>query len=436
MTPPDAAFQWSAKLPVTIGIIAVVILIAGFGSWGVLTNIAGAIIASGRIEVEQHRQVIQHPDGGVVAKVHVREGDRVEQGQKLIGLEATQLQSQLAVAESQLFEVLARISRLQAERDGTSELLIDLLLAEAAGRQPEVRDLIDGQHRLFLTRLSANAQAIEQLSKRKEQVGNQVNGLEAQKNALLIQIALLDDEIAMQGAGDHTNQRQSSQVLALRRESARLQGLLGELTAQVAENEGRITETDLEILRIGTQRKEDAITQLRDLQYRSFELREDRLTLLDRLSRLDLIAPVSGHVFGLSVFAERAVIRPAEPVLFIVPDDRPLIITAQIDPLNIDEVRLGQDVTLRFSTFDRKNTPEVLGTISNISGDVFGNGINERAYYRVEMLLKEGELARLGDVALVPGMPVDAYIQTGERSPLAYLVKPLTDYFNRAFRET
>lgn len=433
MTPPQ---DWSAKSPLIIGTLTLILLVAGFGSWGVLTNIAGAIIATGRLEADQSRQVIQHPDGGVVASVSVREGDHVTKGQPLISLEATQLQSKLSIAEAQLFEILARISRLEAERDDASGLKIDPLLAQSAGRRPELRVLIDGQARLLRTRQSAHAQSIAQLRKRKEQFINQVAGIKAQRKALSTQIRLVDEEIAARKTLHSNGQAPTSVILPLRREKARLQGQLGEVTASVAESEGRITEADLEILRVGTRRKEDAITQLRDLQYRAFTLREDRANLLQRLSRLDLVAPVSGHVFGMTVFSERTVIRPAEPLLFIVPEDRPLMITAQIDPLNIDEVYQDQEVTLHFATFERQNTPELRGRVTNISSDVFTDRATGRAYYRVEIALQDGEIARLGDVALVQGMPVDAFIQTGERAPLTYLIKPLSEYFNRAFRET
>ncbi|WP_299193894.1 HlyD family type I secretion periplasmic adaptor subunit [uncultured Litoreibacter sp.] len=428
--------KWPATFPVMLGSLALIILVAGFGSWGVMANIAGAIIATGKIEVDQNRQVVQHPDGGVVATVQVSEGQRVEKGQTLITLEATQLRSQLIIAEGQLFEILARISRLEAERDGTDALAVDPLLATTAQNRPQLQNLIDGQERLFRTRLEARDQAVEQLEKRKAQIANQVDGIRAQQDALSQQLDLLESEVTAQQDLLDKGLAQASRVLALRREDARLRGQLGELTAADAESEGRITEIDLEILRLKTQREEEAITQLRDMQYREFELREDRLNLLERLSRLEITAPVSGLVFGLTVFAERAVIRPADPLLFIVPQDRPLLITGEIDPLNIDEVFLNQDVTLRFSTFDARNTPEVFGKVTNISGDVFTRESNGQSYYRIEMALNEGEIARLGDVALVPGMPVDAFIQTDERSPIAYLVKPLADYFNRAFRET
>lgn len=435
MTQPQPQ-DWPVKRPLITGMTAIFLLVAGFGSWAVTANIAGAIIASGTIELAQHRQVIQHPDGGVVARVDVGEGDVVQAGDTLIALESSQLQSQLSITESQLFEILARIARLTAERDALDNLPLDPLLAQATRDTPALQQLVDGQERLFRTRIASAGQAAEQLSKRQSQIINQLDGVQAQQDAITQQLALLQEELAAQQVLLDKGLAQASRVLSLRREDARLRGQLGELVASAAESAGRITEIDLEILRLKTQREEDAITQLRDLQSRAFELRETRATLRDQMSRLKITAPMTGQVFGLTVFAERAVIRAAEPLLYIVPQDRPLTITSQISPINIDEVYMGQDVALHFITFDARTTPEVYGRVTGISGDVFTNEATGQPFYRVEMALNDGEAARLGDVALVPGMPVEAFIQTTEHTPIAYLFKPLADYFNRAFRET
>ena len=428
--------DWPVRGPLLIGIIAIAALLVGFGGWAIKANIAGAIIAPGTLELAQNRQVIQHPDGGVVARVLVGEGDVVQAGDTLIALEASQLQPQLSITESQLFDILARIARLTAERDALDALPIDPLLAQASRDTPELRHLITGQERLFRARAASAAQAVEQLSKRQSQITSQLDGIHAQQDAITRQLTLLQQELDAQQVLLDKGLAQASRVLSLRREDARLRGQLGELAASAAQSAGRITEIDLEILRLQTQREEDAITQLRDLQATAFELREQRVTLRDQINRLTITAPMTGQVFGLTVFAERAVIRAAEPLLYIVPQDQPLTITGQISPINIDEVYMGQQVTLHFATFDARTTPVIHGRVAGISGDVFTDEATGQPFYRVEMALNDGELARLGDVALVPGMPVDAFIQTAKRTPIAYLIKPLADYFNRAFRET
>ena len=197
-----------------------------------------------------------------------------------------------------------------------------------------------------------------------------------------------------------------------------------------------MTELDIEILRLGSTRREEAITQLRDFGYRELELVERQSALTEQIARLDLRAPVSGVVLGLQVTTPRSVVRPADPVLYLIPQDRPLVIAAKVQPIHIDEVAVGQPVRLVFSAFSSRTTPELMGHVSVLSADALTDQQNEAPYYRAEIVLDEGELQKLEDRTLLPGMPVEAFIRTGERTPLAYLLKPFTDYFNRALRET
>jgi len=224
--------------------------------------------------------------------------------------------------------------------------------------------------------------------------------------------------------------------LTLQREEASLLGQVGALKASKAQSEGRITETEIEIIKLNTNRREEAITRLRDLQFNELELREKRRSYQEKLSRLDITAPVSGVVYGLAVFAPRSVIRPADPVLFIVPQDRPLIIAAKVATIHVDQIFTGQEVSLRFSALDQRNTPELFGEVVTVSPDAFQDEKSGTAFYRAEIVLLEGEVEKLPDgVTLIPGMPVEAYLRTNDRTPLAYLVKPLSDFFNKAFRE-
>jgi HlyD family secretion protein len=260
--------------------------------------------------------------------------------------------------------------------------------------------------------------------------------VDAQREALNDQLALIDEELASQQALLEKGLAQASRVLSLQRERARLSGQVGELTASRAQSEGRITEIDIEILKLGTKRREDAITTLRDLEYRELESAEKRRAILQKLDRLDIRAPVSGIVYGMQFFTPRSVIRAADPVLFLVPQDRPLVIAAQVSPIHVDQLFVGQDVTLRFSTFDQRTTPALVGKVAQVSADAFVDEASRASFYLVEIGVNEGELDRLPEGStLLPGMPVDAFIRTKDRTPLAYLVKPLTDYFTKAFRE-
>jgi len=417
----------------TAGLLALVLLVGGFGTWAVMAQITGAVITSGQIEVDRNRQVIQHPDGGVVAEILVDEGDTVAAGDLLIKLDATTLQSELAIVEGQLFELMARRGRLEAERDGIETLTFDPILMAA----PTGSELMEGQRRLFDARLESTKRATEQLDQQRAQIASQLDGISAQQTALDTQKTLISQELGDQQKLLDQKLVQASRVMGLQREEANLLGRVGELTASAAQAAERMTEIDIQVLTLTTTRREESITRLRDLQYNELELSERRRTLVRQLDRLDIRAPVSGVVYGLQVFAEQSVIRPADPVMFLVPQDRPLVIATKVRPVDIDQIHLGQDVILRFSAFDQRRTPELHGKITLVSADIFQDEATGMAFYQAEIQLNEGEATRLPeDMVLIPGMPVEAFVRTADRSPMDYLLKPLADYFAKAFRES
>jgi HlyD family secretion protein len=435
MSLPERDETWSAWGLLVVGFVGVSLLLGGFGLWAAMSQIGGAIVAQGRIEVEQNRQVIQHPDGGVVQEILVREGHRVSAGDVLVRLDDTDLVSELAVVEGQLFEVLARRARLDAERDGVETLVFDPLLRETDN--PVAAELMEGQQRLFEARLVSARSEIEQLSKQKEQIADEIEGIRAQEESARSQLGFIAEELESQQSLLDRGLTAASRVLALRREMAGLTGQAGELAAMRASSEGRMTELDIAILRIETSRREQAITTLRDLQFNEIELAERRRQILNQLERLDIRAPVAGVVYDLRVFGTRAVIRPAEPVLFIVPQDRPLVISAQVESQDVDEVLLGQEVRVRLSAFNQRTTPELVGRVEQVSADAFTDEASRMSYYRAQVALLDGETGRLPEgQTLIPGMPVDVFFTTSERTPVEYLLKPITDYFTRSFRES
>ncbi len=425
----------SARPALLIGFLALLALVGGFGLWATLSTIAGAVVASGQVEVDQSRQIVQHPDGGVVAEILVHDGDTVAAGDTLIRLDGDLLRSELAIVEGQFFELQARRGRLEAERADQPTIAFSPELLAAAARDPDVAELTDGQMRLFDARRATLEKSLEQLDKRLEQTRSQISGIEAQLAALSRQRDLIEKELTDQRGLLDRGLAQASRVLALEREAASLDGQVGELTAQRAQAEGRLTEIQLEQLRLGSQRREDAETELRNIGYRELELAERRRALTGQIERLDIRAPVSGVVYAMAVTTPRSVIRPADPVLYLIPQDRPLVISARVSPLHIDEIGIGQPVTLRFSAFSGRTTPQLFGQVTKISADAFTDEATRMSYYRAEVELNPGEMDKIAGLKLLPGMPAEVYIRTGERSPLAYLIKPFTDYFNRAFRE-
>lgn len=433
----SAPKSWSARSPLILGFLAIAILLGGFGTWSVLANISGAVIAPGQIEVAQNRQVVQHPDGGVIAEILVEEGDLVATGDVLLRLDADNLTSELVVVEGQLFELIARRGRLEAERDDTAKITYDPELIKAAqANSASAETLMQGQQRLFVARLNSLEQEVSQMQKRRAQIADQIVGINAQQAALERQSELITQELKNQQTLLDRGLAQVSRVLNLQREEARLLGTMGELAASKAQAEGKITELEIEVLKFGTARREEAITRLRDLEYRELELQEQRRALTEKLSRLDIRAPLSGIVYSMQFFAPRSVIRPADPVLYLVPQDRALVIASKVQPNNIDQIFIGQEVTLRFPAFDSRTTPELMGRVMKISADAFTDERSQASFYRSEIALMDGEIDKLPkDATLIPGMPVQAFIRTNDRTPLAYLVKPLSDYFAKAFRE-
>ena len=432
--PPEAA--WRARGPMLVGLIGLAVLLGGFGVWAATSRIAGAIIAQGAVAVESNRQVIQHPDGGVVREILVREGDRIDGGAPMMRLDDTLLSTQIEVLRGQLWEVEARSARLAAERAASGEITFPDDLLAAAEADPEVAALVQGQRDLFFATAETRARQVEQLRRRQEQISSQIEGTVAQQTALSEQLALIEEELADQQSLLERGLTQATRVLALRRQQAGLEGQVGGLIAGAAELEGRRTEIDIQILRVDDEVRQQAIAQLRDLRARSFELRAELRAAGDQLSRLVIASPVSGIVYDMQVFGPGAVIRPAEPVAYVVPQDRPLVIQSRIAPTDVDQVYPGQPATLRLPTFDARTTPELFGSVLRVSPDAFVDEATGAAFYAVEVEPDEGELGRLPeDAVLLPGMPVEAYLRTSDRTPINYLVKPLTDYFNRAFRQ-
>lgn len=435
-TAPDAG-SWSARGYIIAGFVALVVLVGGFGGWGVLTNIAGAIIAPGAIEIEQNRQVVQHLDGGVVRSIEVREGDFVAPGDVLIRLDPEQIQSELTIVENQLFEILARRGRLEAERIDADSISFPTALTEAAEQAGGAQDVMLAQERLFEQRRETLAAEKEQLEKRLGQITSQNQGIAAQQEALTKQLDLISEELANKRSLLEKGLAQSSVVLALERDRAALLGEQGELVALVAQNEGRMTEIEIEILKLGQARREEATEVLSDLGYQEAELSERRRALRVQLGRLDIRAPLGGVVHAMQVFTDREVIRPAQPLLYIVPQDQPLVIGVRVEPIHVDEIHIGQEVLVRMAALDSRITPELSGRVTNVSPDVLTDENTGATFFRALIELDEEALAELPeDTVLVPGMPVEAYLRTSDRSPMAYLVKPLSDFFSRAFRES
>lgn len=425
MTPP-----LSPRPAQRAGWLALLALVAGIGGWSALARLSSAVIAPGQIAPAGNLLVIQHPEGGVIAQLEVSEGSRVRPGQRLARLDDTRLASQKAVADSRYWALVARRARLLAERDGAA--------APDPGPQmmavPELAAQMAGQARLFQARRDARLREAAQLEERQRQVRAQITGFDAQTEALRRERGLVAVDLANQRALRARGLAQAMQVNALARELARLDGRIAALVAARAGARGQLAELDIAGIRLDARARETALAELRPLEAEIAELAEERAALSRRLAALDLRAPAAGVVQGLALTTPRAVLRPAEPLLSIVRQDRPPVVTARIAPRDIDLVRSGQPVRLRLTAFDAQTTPELPARLTGVSADAFNDPATGQSYYRAEIAIAPDQAARLGG-PLIPGMPVEVFIATGAHSPAAYLWKPFADYFARALRD-
>ena len=426
---------WRGGKHLTIGALALVFLVGGLGGWSAFASIAGAVIAGGSLQVAAKQQVVQHPDGGVVDRILVRDGDRVEAGQVLLRFDGALLRAELSIIENQLYGARVRIARLEAERDGRASVAFEeALLAEAAANA-ERRGLLEVQTRLFKARIETRDRQLAQLATRQQQSEKAIAGLEAQKAATKRQLVLIERELKDQRQLFEKGHARAVRVYELERQQAGLQGQIGELGSEIAETQGRIAEIEIEMLRLDAERREEAIAELRELGAEELDLAERQRVTTERLSRLEVRAPRAGVVLDMAVHALRAVVRPADPILYIVPSDSALLVEARVMPANVDDVYPGQPATLRFSAFNARTTPELEGVVQHVSADALEDESAGTSYYLVKLKISEAQLGKLEERVLVPGMPVDVFLRTGDRSPLSYLAKPFTDYFTKAMRE-
>ncbi|MCJ2075430.1 HlyD family type I secretion periplasmic adaptor subunit [Methylobacterium sp. E-016] len=411
------------------------VLVIGVGGWATFTDIAGAVIAPGQLVVESDVKKVQHPTGGVVGELLVREGDRVKAGDVLIRLDATQTRANLDIVLKALDELNARSARDEAERDGIATITFPADLLARKDADPSVVRLVEGETRLFAARRAARAGQKAQLSERIAQLRQEIGGLTQQVEAKEREAALILTELTGVRELYGKNLVPLSRVTALERETARLQGERGQLVAQTASAKGKITETELQILQIDGDMRTEVGKDLADIRGRSSELGEKRVAAEDQLKRIDLRSPQDGTVHQMSIHTVGGLVTPAEPAMLIVPSADQLAVEVRIQPQDIDNVRHDQSAVLRFAAFNSRTTPEIDGTVSRVSADVSTDPKTGQSYYTARILVPEDQRKRLGAVRLVPGMPVEAFLQIGERSVLSYLIKPLSDQVAKAWRE-
>jgi HlyD family secretion protein len=417
-----------------VAVVVVCILVIGVGGWGTTAVISGAVVASGSLVVDSNVKKVQHPTGGIVGELRVRDGDHVRAGDIVVRLDETVTRANLAIVRKGLDELMARKARLESERDGWDTIVFPAQLVAGAS-DPDRAAAMDSERKLFNLRKTARSGQKAQLRERVAQLGEEIAGLTAQQNSKSKEISLVERELA--GVRDlwSKNLVQINRLTALEREAARLDGERGQLVAAAAQAKGKVAETALQILQIDQDIASEVAKELREVDGKIGEFVERKVTAEDQLKRIDVRAPQDGTVFQLAVHTVGGVITASDPIMLIVPEADNLAVEVKVNPQDIDQLQLNQKAILRFTSFNARTTPEIEGVVTRISADISTDQRTGLSYYTIRIGMPAEQIARLGEVTLVPGMPVEAFVQTGERTVMSYLIKPLYDQFTRAFRE-
>ncbi len=431
---PSPETTESIQRHMVAGVTVVMMLVGGVGGWAATTQLSGALIAPGSIVVDTNIKKVQHPTGGVVGEVRVRDGDRVKAGDIVVRLDETVTRANLSIVTKGLNELAARKARLEAERDNLDAIKFP---DELVARQDNVEaaSAMASERKLFDLRRNARTGQRSQLRQRIGQLQEEIGGLISQQTSKGKEIVLIERELV--GVRDlfSKNLIQMNRLTQLEREGTRLDGERGQLIASVAQSKGKIAELELQILQIDQDLSSEVAKELRDVDGKIGEFVERKVTAEDQLKRIDIRAPQDGTVFQSNVHTVGGVITAGDAIMMVVPDAESLTVEAKVNPQDIDQLTSGQKVLLRFTTFNQRTTPEIYGSITRISADISTDQRSGASYYTIRIGMTAAEIARLGEVRLVPGMPVEAFVQTGERTVISYLVKPLYDQLSRAFRE-
>ena len=370
----------------------------------------------------------------MVGEILVHNGDRVRAGDVVVRLDETVTRANLAIIVKSLNELTARRSRLEAERDGSSTVVFPPDLV-ALNKDPEIANLMAGETKLFELRRSARQGQKAQLEERIGQLDEEVTGLTGQSGSKRREIEFIQRELV--GVRDLWEKKlvPINRLTALEREAERLDGESNQLIASAAQVKGKKSETGLQIIQIEQDLRSDVAKDLREIQGKTAELVERKVAAEDQLKRIEIRAPQNGTVHQMAVHTVGGVVGPSETLMLVVPDGDALNVEVKIAPNEIDQIRIGQNSALRFTAFNQRTTPEINGVVTRVSADVAQDQKTAAIYYVVRIALPKDEVARLDGLKLVPGMPVEAFIQTNSRTVASYLVKPLRDQISKAFRE-
>jgi HlyD family secretion protein len=426
--------RYSIRRHLIVGLAVVALLAGGLGGWASTAQISGALIAPGSVVVESNVKKVQHPTGGVVGELRAKDGDLVKAGDVVVRLDDIVTKASLAIVTKNLDGLLARAARLEAEQRGLDKIVFPKSLTDRAD-DPDVKTVMASESKLFEVRVNGRIGQKAQLRERVTQLNEEIAGLIAQEKAKDQEIALVEKELI--GVRDLYEKHlvQLTRLTTLERDMARLAGERAQYVAARAQAKGKITETELQIIQVDKDMVSDVSKDLRETNDKIGEFVERKVTAEDQLRRVDIRAPQNGMVLQSTVHTVGGVITAGDTIMLIVPQSDDLQVEAKVNPQDIDKLQVGQKTLLRLSAFNQRTTPELSGVVTRVSPDVTTDQRTGQSYYTIRVSMPPEEVARLGDVKLIPGMPVEAFVQTGDRTMLSYLIKPLSDQLMRAFRE-
>lgn len=422
--------HWIARL----GYLAVAILVGGFGVWAVTVPLSEAVVGPGVIAAAGRNVLVQHLDGGIVRKVYVAEGDRVSEGSALIELDSTAIKTQLRRLTKQWVTLTAMTAQFIAERDGLETLAP--VSFELSGLAPSSRKSVIGEQRKeFLARRHRYLSEREILRQREATLEKAQFGLQAQRNALKEQLAIVADELARKKELVDQGLTSRFEYTQIQRSKADLVGQLSVVESEISANRIQIVEAREQIERLASQRVEEAVTRLNEVRTSLADVEEQIIAVRAVLNRTLIRSPVTGVIVSAAYNSPGAVIGPGDKVMEILPTSEELVVDARLRPQDIDSVKIAQAARLRLSALNLRLTPEVPAVVARLSADRLLDEATGEPYFRVELRISDNLPPDVRPDQIYPGMPVEVLIDTGKRTFIEYLIRPLLDVFSRAFRE-
>jgi HlyD family secretion protein len=417
------------------GFGSLALMFAVFGAWTEFASLSGAVIAPATIVAESYSKKVQHLEGGTVQRILVKDGDAVSEGQELVLLDPTQVQAELAIVNSQLYELIIKKARLSAQRDGDAGFELPVAMSDVES-DAAVIEILNGQRHLLDSTQKTASSKKEQLKEQQGQLRDQIDGVSAQIDSNSRQLQLIKAELANLRSLQKQGLVPVSRVSAMEREAARLDGEAGQLTSNKAAAQAKISEVNLQVIQVDEELRNLALTELRDVETKLGELQQRKVSVTSKFAHMSIKAPIAGTIYQLAVHTEGGVVGAGETLMMIVPKGDDLVLQAQVTPNDIDHVHIGQNAKVKFNAFNARVTSDINAEVTQVAADTVRSDAQSPPFYMIRLTISAAELKKLGDNKLKPGMSAEAFIETEARSPFSYLVQPLMDQFSHAMRES